>query len=183
MLYFMKSLPDDKIDISGWNHFIKNQCFRNHFIYFVYLLQGVLFIFSIIFGVWHFSNAFIKVCLFIGTYFIHELLHIIVIYKLGDISITHSGIFLWITSGVILSKLRFFMFMSLPFMALTAIPAIVSVFIPIEAKNIAIYVAWINLIISGSDIINSILIAIKPNNSLFYRGYYKIKSNLSNKDG
>ncbi|MDO5396879.1 MAG: DUF3267 domain-containing protein [bacterium] len=178
MLYFMKPLPGGKIDITDWKPFIKNQWFRNNFIYFVYCLQVVLLISSIIFGVWHFSNTFIKVSLFICTYVIHELLHMIVIYKVGDISITHSGIFLWITSGAILSKLRFFVFMSLPFIGLTVIPAIVSVFISGEAKNIAIYIAWLNSIIAGADIINSVLIAIKPNNSLFYRGYYKTKSSL-----
>ena len=31
-----------------------------------------------------------------------------VIYKAGDISLTYSGIFFWITSGAVLSKLRFF---------------------------------------------------------------------------
>ncbi len=175
MLYFMKPLPDGKIDRTNWNPFIKNQWFRNNFMYFVYGLQGVLFISSIIFGVWHFSNTFIKVSLFICTYAIHELLHMIVIYQVGDISITHSGIFLWITSGAILSKLRFFVFMSLPFIGLTVMPAMVSVFISGEAKNIVIYIAWLNSIIASSDIINFILIAIKPNNSLFYRGYYKTK--------
>lgn len=175
MLYFMKPLPDGKIDRTNWNPFIKNQWFRNNFMYFVYGLQGVLFISSIIFGVWHFSNTFIKVSLFICTYAIHELLHMIVIYQVGDISITHSGIFLWITSGAILSKLRFFVFMSLPFIGLTVMPAMVSVFISGEAKNIVIYIAWLNSIIASSDIINFILIAIKPNNSLFYRRYYKTK--------
>lgn len=75
MLYFMKPLPDSKIDTTDWTPFIKNEWFRNHFMYFVYCLQA--------------------------------------------------------------------------------------------------YVMWINAMIAGSDIINSALIAIKPNNSLFYRGYYK----------
>lgn len=35
-----------------------------------------------------------------------------------------------------------------------------------------VYVAWVNSIIAGSDIINSVLIAIKPNNVLIYRGFY-----------
>lgn len=34
---------------------------------------------------------------------------------------------------------------------------------------------WLNSTIASSDIINFILIAIKPNNSLFYREYYKNK--------
>lgn len=172
MLYFMKSLPDGKIDTTDWKPFIKNQWFRNHFMFFVYCLQTMLIICSIIFGAWHFSNVIIKVGLMICIYVIHELLHIIVINKVGDISITHSDRFLWITSGAVLSKSRFFVFMSLPFICLTIVPAILCAFLG-ELQKIAVYVAWINSIIAGSDIINSVLIAIKPANSLFYRGYYK----------
>lgn len=141
--------------------------------YFVYCFQAMLLICSIVFGVWHFSNIFIKFSLFICIYLIHELLHMIVIYKAGDISIMHSGIFLWIISGAVLNKLRFFVFMCLPFIGLTVIPTILCVFLSGELKDIVVYVAWVNSMIAGSDIINSILIVIKPNHSLFYRGYYK----------
>ena len=106
MLYFMKPLPESKIDTTEWKPFIKNQWFRKNFMYFVYCLQAMLFIFSIIFGVWRFSNAFIEVGLFVCIFIIHELLHLIIIYKVGDISITHSGIFFWITSGAVLNALR-----------------------------------------------------------------------------
>lgn len=174
MFYFMKPLPESKIDTIEWKPFIKNQWFRNHFMYFVYCLQAALLILSIIFGVWHFSNTFVKVGLFICIYIIHELLHMTVIYKVGDISITHSGIFLWITSGAVLSKSRFFVFMSLPFIGLTVVPAILCVFLSGELKDIVAYGAWVNSIIAGSDIINSALIAIKPKDALFYRGYYKV---------
>ena len=97
----------------------------------------------------------------------------IVIYKAGDISITHSGIFLWITSGAFLNKLRFFVFMSLPFIGLTVVPVILCCFLSGKAEDIVVYGAWVNSMIAGSDIINSVLIATKPNNTLFYRGYYK----------
>lgn len=173
MLYFMKPLPETKIDTDDWKPFIKNQWFRNKFMYCVYCLQGILLISSIILGIWNFSNVIIKAGLFICTYVIHELCHIIVIYKAGDVSITHSGIFFWITSGAILKKLQFFVFMSLPFISLTVVPMILCVFLSGELRDIMVYIAWINSIIAGSDIINSVLIAIKPKNSLFYRGYYK----------
>lgn len=174
MLYFRKTLPENSVNMDNWKPFIKNQWFRNHFMYFVYCLQITLLIFSIIFGIWHFSNIFIKLCLFIATYIIHELLHIIVIYKSGDISITHSGIFLWITSEAVLNKLRFFIFMSLPFFALTIVPAVLSIILSGELKNGIVYIAWVNAIIAGADIINSVLIAVKPNNSFFYKSHYKI---------
>ena len=68
--------------------------------------------------------------------------------------------------------------MSLPFIGLTVVPAITCVFLSGGLKGTVAYVAWVNSIIAGSDIINSVLIAIKPNNSLFYRGYYKTASCL-----
>ena len=42
MLYFMKPLPKCQIDTTEWKPFIKNPWFRNHFMYFVYCLQGAL---------------------------------------------------------------------------------------------------------------------------------------------
>lgn len=178
MLYFMKPLQEIKTDISDWKPFIKNHWFRKNFVFFAYGLQVLLLIFSIAFGVWNFSNAFFKAGLFICTYIIHELLHVIVVYNAGDISITHSGLFLWITSGAVLGKLRFFIFMSLPVISLTFLPAILHIFLSGEGKSIAAYIAWVNAIIAGADIINSILIAVKPNNAQFYRGYYKTASSL-----
>lgn len=37
-----------------------------------------------------------------------------------------------------------------------------------------LYVLWVNAIIAGADIINLVLIAIKPTKAVFYRGHYKI---------
>lgn len=100
---------------------------------FVYILQVVLVLISMVLGVWNFANWVIKSIIFIMVFIIHELLHILVVYKIGDISLTHSGIFFWLNS---------------------------------------------NAIIAGSDIINSILIAIKPSNAKFCRGYYIVENNL-----
>lgn len=172
MLYFMKPLPEGSIDTTGWKPFIKNKWFRDNFMLFVYGLQLMLLILSILFGAWRTLNIFMKFTLFAFTYIIHELLHLTVIYKAGDISITHSDIFLWITSGAVLGKFRFFVFMSLPFISLTIVPAVLCIFLSGELKDIIYFVAWVNAIIAGSDIINSVLILIKPNSSSFYRGYY-----------
>lgn len=179
MLYFMKPLPENKIDTADWKPFIKNIWFRNNFMYFVYCLQLIVIILSIIFGVWHFSNILIKIGLFICVFVIHENLHLIVVFKAGDISITHLSIFVWITTGAILNKSRFLVFMSLPFIGLTVVPAILCIPLSGELKDIMVYTAWVNSIIAGSDIINSVIIAIKPNNSLFYRGYYTKKEHAA----
>lgn len=174
MMYFMKPLPEGEIDTSDWSPFIKNQWFRGSFMYFVYGLQGILLVCSFLFGAWRSLDSFQKTYLFLLVYIIHEILHLIVIYTAGDVSITHSGIFFWITSGAVLGKLRFFIFMFLPFFSLTAVPAAAYVFLPGELRDMAAYAAWINSVIAGADIINSVLIALKPKGSLFYRGYYKV---------
>lgn len=173
MFYFLKPLPEGKIDTAEWKPVIRNQWFRNYFMYFVYCLQAVLVVLSSIYGIWKFSNILLRSVLFISTFLIHELLHVVVIYKAGDISLTHSGIFFWITSGAVLRKWRFFLFMSLPFIALTLVPAALCCLVTESMRDIMGYIAWVNAIIAGSDIINSVLIAIKPGNSVFYRGYYK----------
>lgn len=172
MVYFMKPLPEGTIDTTGWKVFIKNQWFGKHFMCFVYCLQATLLTLSVVLGVWNFSNALLKFAVFVGTFLIHELLHVVVIYKAGDISLTHSGIFFWITSGAVLSKLRFFLFMALPFIGLTIVPAVLCCFIPEQARVFMEYTAWMNAIIAGSDIIHSVLIAVKPKNAVFYKGYY-----------
>ena len=154
MFYFMKPLPEGKIDTAEWKPVIKNQWFRNHFMYFVYCLQIVLVVLSSINGIWKFSNILVRYVLFISTFLVHELLHVVVIYKVGD-------------------KLRFFLFMSLPLICLTIVPAVLYCFVPEDLRDIMAYIAWVNSIIAGADIINSVVIAIKPSNSIFYRGYCK----------
>ena len=108
------------------------------------------------------------------VFIIHECLHIFVINKKGDISLTFSGIFFWLNTNATLSKTRFWVFMSLPLIALSVVPAIVSFYVSGNIKSILLFVSWINLLISSSDIINSFLIAIKPKNSVFCRGYYRV---------
>ena len=112
------------------------------------------------------------------VFIIHELLHILVVYKIGDISLTHSGIFFWLNSNAIMSKKRFWLFMTLPLLVLTIIPMFLLPLTSGLAFDVLMYILWINAIIAGSDIINSILIAIKPSNAKFCRGYYIVENNL-----
>ncbi|TKH13097.1 DUF3267 domain-containing protein, partial [Bacillus wiedmannii] len=122
-------------------------------------------------------NIFYLIILGILVFIIHECLHIIVINKMGDISLTCSGIFFWLNTNAILSKTRFWIFMSLPIIVLSVIPGIISSFVSGNFKSILLFVCWINAIVSASDIYNSLLIAIKPKQSIFCRGYYKVKKN------
>lgn len=145
---------------------------------FVYLLQFIIFLIPFIFET-PFSqmNMFTLIVIGIVVFIIHESIHIAIIKKKGDISLTFSGIFFWLHTNAILSKKRFWFFMTSPFLVLTVIPAALSLFTSGDFQSILLFISWINAFISGSDIINSILIAIKPKNAVFCNGYYQVKSN------
>lgn len=175
MFYFLKPLPPGDMDFSKYSPFIKNTWFRKHFMKFVYGLQIVLVFTSMVLGVWNFSNCFIKTIIFIAVFVCHELLHVLVICRIGDVSLTHSGIFFWLNSNAVMSKKRFWLFMTLPLLGLTILPMLVLPLAKGLVYDVLLYILWINAIIAGSDIINSILIAIKPSNTEFYRGYYRKK--------
>lgn len=172
MICFFKPLPPNDMDFSNHLPFIKNVWFRKHFMKFVYILQVVLTLISLALGVWDFSNWYTKIIIFIMVFVIHELLHVLVVYKLGDISLTHSGIFFWINSNAVMCKKRFWLFMTLPLLVLTIIPMFLLPLTSGFTLDVVMYILWINAIIASSDIINSVLIAIKPSNAIFCRGYY-----------
>lgn len=177
MFYWMKPLPETDIDYEKYKPFIRNNWFRQNFMYFVYVLQVTLVILSILLGVWKFSNILIKLALFLLVYLVHELLHISVVWHVGDISLTHSGIFFWLNSSAKMSKIRFLLFMSMPLLILSIVPMIIALFSYGPVYQYMRYIAWINAIIAGADIINTFLIIIKPRNSVFYRGFYKMANN------
>ncbi len=176
MFYFFKPLPPNDIDYTIYKPFIKNEWFHKNYMKFVYALQLILIYLSIKLGVWNFANWLTQTIVFIMVFLCHELLHIVVVYKIGDISLTHSGIFFWLNSNAVMNKKRYWLFMTLPLLVLTIIPLF---FLPLLEGFIFemfMYIIWINAIIAGSDIINSFLIAIKPSRSKFCRGYYTIES-------
>lgn len=176
MILWFRHLPQLSIDMSEWHPFIKNHWFRNHYMKFVYLLQVIiLFIPNFIGGWFPHINTFILILAGVLVFVSHEILHIMVIIKQGDISLTFKGIFFWIHTDAILSKARFWVFMSLPFVTLSMLPFILSFVSSEDIKSILLFVSWINTLISASDIINSFLIAIKPKNSEFRRGFYRLK--------
>ncbi|MCG7410851.1 DUF3267 domain-containing protein [Paenibacillus sp. ACRRX] len=109
----------------------------------------------------------------IAVFITHEMLHIIVINKKDDISLTYTGFHFWLNTNALLSKMRFWLFMSLPYIVLSVVPATLSFFSSGDIKTLLIFICWLNLIISSSDIINSFLIFIKPKNSIFCKGFYR----------
>lgn len=176
MMYLFKPLLPSDMDFNNYLPFIKNTWFRKNFMMFVYALQIALIWSSIKLGVWEFSNIFTRIVVFIFVYVIHELLHILVIHRIGDISLTHSGVFLWINSSAIMSKKRFWIFMALPLLGLTIVPCMLLPFVEGIVFETIRYILWVNAIIAGADIINSVLIAVKPAKAKFCRGYYFIEN-------
>ena len=170
MIYF-KPLPSNDMDFTKWKTYIKNEWFLKHFMKFSYGLQVLLGLISIVLGVWNFANWIIRIIILIVVFIIHELLHILVVCKIGDIGVTHSGISLWISSNAIMSKIRYWLFITLPLIVLSIIPGLLSLINGFASEALK-YTAWINAIIAGSDIINSILIAVQPSNAKFCKGYF-----------
>lgn len=178
MIIWFRHLPQISLDLEEWTPFIKNNWFRKHYMKFVYLLQIIIFLMSRFFDVWFMPiNTFALILIFIFVFIIHESLHILVINKKGDISLTFRGTFFWLHTNAALSKMRFWTFMSLPLIALSVVPAIVSFYVTGNIKSILLFISWINLWLSASDVLNSFLIAIKPKNSVFCRGYYRVEEN------
>ncbi|HDX9630688.1 TPA: DUF3267 domain-containing protein [Bacillus cereus] len=164
------------MDYSEWTPFIQNDWYQKHYMKFVYLFQIIIFMIPYFFETsFTHINIFYLIIIGILVFIIHECLHILVISKKGDISLTFSGIFFWLNTNATLSKIRFWVFMSLPVIALSVVPAMMSFFVSGNIKSILLFICWINTFISASDIYNSFLIAMKPKNSFFCRGYYQVK--------
>ncbi|WP_187445423.1 DUF3267 domain-containing protein [Bacillus infantis] len=175
MIHWFRHLPQLHMNSSEWTPFIQNSWFREHFMKFAYLLQIVMFLVpGLMGGLFTELPLYMLILIGIAVFIVHELLHIITVYKEGDISLTFSGTFFWLNTNTILSKKRFLVFISLPFIGLSVVPAIVALFVAREMQTLLLFVSWINFIISAADIINSFLIAIKPKGAVFCRGYYRI---------
>ncbi|HDR6299108.1 hypothetical protein COD90_19360 [Bacillus cereus] len=164
------------MDYSEWTPFIQNNWYQKHYMKFVYLFQIIIFMIPYFFETsFTHINIFYLIIIGILVFIIHECLHILVISKKGDISLTFSGIFFWLNTNATLSKIRFWVFMSFPVIALSVVPAMMSFFVSGNIKSILLFICWINTFISASDIYNSFLIAMKPKNLFFCRGYYQVK--------
>lgn len=178
MIFWFRHLPQPTLDLSEWKPFIQHTWFRKQYMKFVYLLMAAFFLvpYWIFEGSFEPLSKFPLLLIIVFVFVIHEALHMVVINKKGDMSLTFRGIYFWIHTNAVLSKKRFWIFMSLPFIGLTCIPAIASFFVTGDLKALFLFISWFNLIISASDVVNSFLILIKPKHSIFCRGYYRVKS-------
>lgn len=174
MIYWMKPLPPAEIDREKFHPFIRNDWLRNHYMYFVYGLMALLLVLGIAAGAGRELSLWMRLQLVIPVFLIHELLHFLVVFRRGNVSITHSGLYFWMNTDARMSKGRYWLFMSLPLMMLTGLPAVLSLVCAGRAAVYLSYIAWLNAVIAGSDIINCVLILLKPRHSEFYRGYDRV---------
>ncbi len=176
MIYFFKELPDTRPEIKDWHSFREPEFIRRYNMVFVYLLQFIILVVSIFLGIWNMLSWVVNILVFESVFVIHELLHIFTVFTKGDISLTyHGGIFLWLTLDAVLTKSRYLLYMIFPFFVLTVITGISSFFISGYISHLLTYIAWINAIIAGSDIIDFIIIIFRPRRSVFCRGRYTVK--------
>lgn len=94
IIIWFRHLPQISMDLSEWTPFIQNNWHRKHYMKFVYVLQIIIFLIPYYFGAdFTHINIFYLIIIGICVFIIHEFLHVIVIKKKGDISLTCSGIF------------------------------------------------------------------------------------------
>ena len=107
MIYWNKSLPKLNIDYEEYKPFIKNEWFRKNYMYFAYGLMIMLFAWATITGGFRAGNLWIRILIFPFVYVIHESLHVLSVFRKGDIYLNYfGGIYLWLTPDVELSKPR-----------------------------------------------------------------------------
>ena len=176
MIRWVQTVPQPEIDHSQYRPFIRNDWFRKHYMVFAYGLMALLTVLLFVTGGMRGVYYPVRLPIFVLVFLVHELLHILVVYRLGDIYLSHSGLFFWMNPNAEMSKGRFFLYMSLPLLMLTLVPAALLLPDTGAFRPYLRYIAWSNAIIASSDIINTVLIPLKPKGSVFYRGYYRTGS-------
>ncbi|HAS92160.1 MAG TPA: DUF3267 domain-containing protein [Clostridiales bacterium] len=181
MLNWFKELEPVKVDTNIWKPFIQNEWFNRNFMFISRILQFILIVGSILFGVWDYFPASKNLILVLLVFVVHEGIHIITIYRNGNVNLTRSKLDFWIYTDKVLTKTHFWIFMTAPILILSAIPVLLYFCTNGILNELMLFIAWVNLIIARTDIINSILILLKPSGSVFCRGYYYVIKKHSNK--
>jgi hypothetical protein len=176
MIYWFKNLPAKPLHGDTWKPVIPYKWLIKNFMVTVYVLQFSLIILFMLYlrnipnvmngdinphSLSHEILSYISDNIFIliiAVFIIHELLHITVIFNKADFSITFSKLYFWINTNAELSKYRAFTFVFLPLFILTVTPFISSLFITNDLAYFFRIIAFLNLIISSADIINSTFI-------------------------
>lgn len=174
MIYWMKPLPPAEIDTAEYRPFIRNDWFRKNYMWFAYGLMALILAAGFLLPGIRGISMRVRLAVVIPVFVNHELLHFLVVFRIGNVSLTHSGIYFWMNSDARMSKGRFWLFISLPLVTLTLVPAALAAAASVYVRPYLVYIAWLNALIAGSDIINSVLVLFKPRNAVFYRGYYRV---------
>ena len=173
MVRWVKTMPAPEIDHSVYRPFIRNDRFRKNYMIFAYGLMAVLAVLCFLTGGERGVPVYLWLVSFAAVFLVHESLHILVAYTGGDIYMTRRGLYFWLQPDMEMSKGRFFLFMSLPLLTLTVLPAVLLFFLSGPAASWLKWIAWVNAFIAGSDILNTVLIPFKPRDAVFYWGYYR----------
>ncbi len=174
MIHWVKTMPVPEIDHSVYRPFIRNDWFRKNYMVFAYGLMAVLAVLCFLFRSERGIPVYLRLVSFAVVFLVHESLHILAVHSCRDIYMTHRGLYFWLQPDMEMSKGHFFLFMSLPLLVLTVLPALLAFFVSGQLVPWLKWIAWINGIIAGSDIINTVLIPFKPRDAKFYWGYYRI---------
>lgn len=186
MLYWFKQLPETKREGDGWEPFINTPWLNKNYnkLFKACMLIWIIAL-SLYAGTYYQSIrdnytiiiiAAISVALAFAVLAVHEALHILVVYRYGDVSLTRVKGY-WgmvgVDSAAELSKLHYLIFALLPTLLLTVCPLIISLFTTGFASYFLGFAALSN--ISPVDIINSIVVIRKPRGTVILSGYYKVE--------
>ena len=174
MMSWFKTLEPVEVDTNIWRPFIQNKWFDRNFMSISRILQLALIVVSILFGIWNYFSILKNVILVLLIFVVHEGIHIITIYRKDNVSLTRSGLDFWINTDKVLTKIHFWIFMTAPILVLSVIPMLLYFCTNGILNELMLFIAWVNLIIARTDIINSILILLKPSGAVFFRGYYHV---------
>ena len=173
MIIANRKIPELNIDRSEYKPFIHNDWFRKHYMWFAYGLMVLILVIAMILRRLSVGSLWMTALVYLAVYVTHEALHVLTVCQKGDVYLSRSGLYLWLTPDFPLSKWHFWFFISTPLLVLTGLTGVLSFFVPGEAARWLKFIAWTNAFTAGSDIINSVLVLVKPRKSVFYRGYYK----------
>ncbi|CAG9623290.1 hypothetical protein BACCIP111883_04091 [Sutcliffiella rhizosphaerae] len=94
MILWFRNLPQKSMDLSVWTPFIQNNWCRKHYVKFVYLIQIIILsVPSFFFYSTGFTTINIIIIISLLVFIFHECLHLLILNKKDDISLTFSGIF------------------------------------------------------------------------------------------
>ena len=85
MIRWVRTVPQPEIDHSKYRPFIRNDWFRKHYMVFAYGLMALLTVLLFVTGGMRGVYYPVRLPIFVLVFLMHESLHILVVYQLGDI--------------------------------------------------------------------------------------------------